>query len=402
MRRGAVVVAIACLANACGGGAAPRSSATAAPRTPAPRAPAPQTSFPIEGCPIDDAAACEVIASAATALAASRSADLLELSRPDRFDCEQLSADLFPGCAEGGDLRGHPIASAVPVFEVLPRPGYRSQLEAILGNVDPSFMDDHGGGAVEVLGVGTCGPEEIERRSYHLGMTMAVSDRGAPAERLLGSFEFINREGRWWIGLWYLDTFDGWEQVSPDPFATIACGNMEPWALSFAVDGTPLEPGRYAYDAFEPSMTFEIGPGWIGGHAHAEFFDIQREEGVLLGFARPGFVLGVEGEVEADGLDPETALRTIASIEELEAEPVAATSIDGRPAYELRFRTSESVSLFGGDEGTFTIEAGSNRLLSVDVDGALVLVVDDVWAEPRGSADALVQGVIDSIRFAAT
>jgi hypothetical protein len=40
-------------------------------------------------------------------------------------------------------------------------------------------------------------------------MTMAVSEGGTPSERVLGSFEFINRDGRWWIGLWYLDTLEG-------------------------------------------------------------------------------------------------------------------------------------------------------------------------------------------------
>lgn len=61
-------------------------------------------------------------------------------------------------------------------------------------------------------------------------MTMAISGGGTPAERVLGSFEFINRDGRWWIGLWYLDTLEGWKRVSTDPFSTIACGNMVAWA----------------------------------------------------------------------------------------------------------------------------------------------------------------------------
>jgi DNA-binding beta-propeller fold protein YncE len=170
-------------------------------------------------------------------------------------------------------------------------------------------------------------------------------------------------------------------------------------AAAFEGDGTSLRPGRYAYAQFAPSLSLEIGPGWIGGHMHAEFFDVQREEGVLLGFARPAFVLGARGEVEAAGLAPDDALRTIATIDALDADAVAATSIDGHRAYEVRFRTSASVPLFGGDEGTFTIEEGTHRLLALTIDGALALIVDDVWAEPRDPADALVQGVIDSVRF---
>jgi hypothetical protein len=190
--------------------------------------PAPAT-FPADGCPIEDLEACDVIAEAASALVGADAAALVELSRPDRFVCAELPTELFPTCAQGGVLRGHPMASAVPIFEVLPPTRYRSQVGSILGSVDPSFVDAHGAGDLAVMGVGTCGPEDIERRSYHLGMTMAVTQGGAPDERLLGSLEFVNRDGRWWIGLWYLDTLDEWGRVSPDPFSTIACGNMVAW-----------------------------------------------------------------------------------------------------------------------------------------------------------------------------
>jgi streptogramin lyase len=172
---------------------------------------------------------------------------------------------------------------------------------------------------------------------------------------------------------------------------------VEPWA--FEGEGKSLEPGRYAFDEFEPPLSFEVGPGWLGGHSHGEFFDVQREEGVLLGFGRPRVVFGAEGEVDVGGLGAEDALRTIATIDALDADPVSPTSIDGRRAFELRFRTDASTPLFGGDDGTFAIEPGGQRLLAVEVDGTLVLVVDDVWAEPRERLDALVQGVIDSIRF---
>jgi hypothetical protein len=183
-----------------------------------------------------------------------------------------------------------------------------------------------------------------------------------------------------------------------DPTAP-SSGTAETEISEFAGDGAPLDPGRYTYDAFEPAMSFEIGPGWIGGHSHAEFYDVQREEGVLLGFARPRFVVGAEGLVDVDDLGPENALRTIASIDALDAGLVAPTSIGGRPAFELRFRTTESVPLFGGDEGTFTIDPGANRLLGVEVDDTLVLIVDVVWATQRERVDPLVQGVIDSVRF---
>lgn len=227
MREVAAVIVIV-LATACAD-ASPGPSDPQVSEQPTTAGPAPVT-FPSSGCPLEDRDACEVIAETARALVDADTPALIGLSRPDRFVCAELPTDLFPECAQGGVLRGHPVASAVPIFEVLRPAAYRSQVEEFLDNVDPAFADAHGSGAVTVLGVGTCGPEDIERRSYHLGMTMAVSEGGAPSERVLGSFEFVNRDGRWWIGLWYLDTLEGWQRVSTDPFSTIACGNMVAWA----------------------------------------------------------------------------------------------------------------------------------------------------------------------------
>jgi hypothetical protein len=182
-----------------------------------------------EGCPLDDRDACEVIGEAATALVDGVAERLLTLHRPDVFDCSEVEVEIFPACAGGGVLRGHPIASAEFGIEVLPPARYRAQLDGILSAIDPSFRDDHGDGTMRVLGVGTCGPPDPASRSYHLGYTAAVSEAGAPPERVLGSFEVIRREGRWWIGLWFIDTLAAWEDVSADPFTTIACGNMQPW-----------------------------------------------------------------------------------------------------------------------------------------------------------------------------
>ena len=195
----------------------------APPASPTPAA------FEASGCPIDDAEACHALSTAATALSSANVAALARLSRSDRFECADLLTEIFPACVEAGVLRGHAVASSAPIFEVLSPSAYRSQLQAILRHVDPSFSDDHGTGSIEILGVGTCGPADLPSRSYHLGMTMAVSENGAPAERLLGSFELIYRDGRWWISVWYLDTLEAWTRSSPDPFSTIACGNMLPW-----------------------------------------------------------------------------------------------------------------------------------------------------------------------------
>ncbi|HEX6264777.1 MAG TPA: hypothetical protein VF036_05815, partial [Actinomycetota bacterium] len=58
-----------------------------------------------------------------------------------------------------------------------------------------------------------------------------------------------------------------------------------------------------------------------------------------------------------------------------------------------------STELFGGNDGTFTVEPGSVRLIAVDVEGRLLLIVGSVWPEPRDQVERLVDGVIASVRF---
>jgi hypothetical protein len=169
----------------------------------------------------------------------------------------------------------------------------------------------------------------------------------------------------------------------------------------FEGDGAPLDPGRYAYDSFTgPSISFAIGPGWLGGHTHPEFFDVQREAGgVLLGFADPTFVVGAGGEVEVEGLSAEDAAGTIAANPPFVGGSVRSATIDGHDAFEVRGMPEGSTELFGSDDGTFTVEPGSVRLIAVDVDGRLMLIIGSVWPEPRDRVDRLMDGVIASVRF---
>jgi hypothetical protein len=171
----------------------------------------------------------------------------------------------------------------------------------------------------------------------------------------------------------------------------------------FEGDGAPLEPGRYAFDSFTgPPITFAIGPGWIGGHTHPEFFDVQREAGgVLLGFADPTFVVGAEGVVEVEGLSAEDAVGRIGANPPFVGGSVRSGTIDGREAFEVGGMPETSVELFGSDDGTFTVEPGSVRLIAVDVDGRLMLIVGSVWPEQRDRVDRLIDGVIASVRFKA-
>jgi hypothetical protein len=169
--------------------------------------------------------------------------------------------------------------------------------------------------------------------------------------------------------------------------------------LPFEGEGAPLEPGPYAYDAFSgPPMSFAVGEGWVGGHTNPEFFDVQRE-GVLLGFAYPTFVVGADGAVDVDELSAEDALRTIATNPPFAGGTVRSATIDDRPAFQVGGSPETSVELFGGNEGSFTVEPGSVRLLAVEVDGDLVLIVASITSGQPDSVNVPVNEVISSVRF---
>jgi hypothetical protein len=68
--------------------------------------------------------------------------------------------------------------------------------------------------------VGTCGPDDPERRSYHLAFEAADE---------LGSLELVRREGEWRIGMLFADTEAGWERQFDDPRSELACGNVRAW-----------------------------------------------------------------------------------------------------------------------------------------------------------------------------
>jgi hypothetical protein len=198
---------------------------------------------------------------------------------------------------------------------------------------------------------------------------------------------------------------------SPDPGASAAgtpSGSGTPSASAtpsldareLEGDGVRLEPGRYTNGGFSgPPLSFAVGgPGWVGGHVLAEFFDVQREA-VLLGFADPSFVVGAEGDVDVEGLSPRDVIETLATNSLLEAGRVRSTDIDGRAAFEVRGRPAVSVELFGGDEGSFRAEPGSVRLSAVEVDGEIVLVVVSVWRPQPDRVRRAIDALISSVRF---
>ena len=193
MRAAAAVVALLAL-PACGGEGSP------AP-------------FTAGGCPVDEAAFCEWAAQAATALEHGDTVLLLGLSRADTFACDDLPAELFPECSPGETLAGHAVTGADGTIRVLASDEYEDRLAELVG------FDE-----VTVTGVGTCGPDDPSRRSYHLGY---LGERRG--ERWGGSLEFVLRDGEWSIGLVFADSIERWGRVYDDPESQLACGNVRPW-----------------------------------------------------------------------------------------------------------------------------------------------------------------------------
>jgi hypothetical protein len=235
MSRHVALVVLAALLASCGSShddpesrPSPTDGATGdATATPSPTGP---LSYDASGCPVDDEAFCATAVDAIDALQAADADELYELSREDRLVCAKVNREYFPGCETDNVLVGHGSSGANFVVEVLDEGAYRGQLEAIVTNVDPAFSDELGDGSVRVVGVGTCGPDVPGRRTYHLAWTAAVSEGDAPAERLLGSFEFLSKGGDWRIVLWYLSPLVEWEAEQPDPLEVAFCeAGRTPW-----------------------------------------------------------------------------------------------------------------------------------------------------------------------------
>ena len=165
-------------------------------------------SFALAGCPVDDAEACARAAAAATALQEGDTARLVELSYADTFVCDDLPAEMFPDCSADEALEGHAVTGADGKIRVLPAEEYEARL---------AELDE-----VTVAGLGTCGPDDPDRRSYHLAFWTTSGEEG-------GSLELVRREGEWSIGIVYADSLESWKTVYADPETELACGNVQPW-----------------------------------------------------------------------------------------------------------------------------------------------------------------------------
>lgn len=174
--------------------------------------------------------------------------------------------------------------------------------------------------------------------------------------------------------------------------------------LAFEGDATPLAPGRYAYEGFDPSLSFAIGRGWAGGHMSPMYFDVAQLDGrsfeIGVGFMHPDSVIGSEGERPAEGLSPREALAILSSNPGVAAGPITRRTIDGHEAYEVGLRTERGAELFGSaDGGNFVPDPGRHRFLALDVDDQLLVIVELIHRRPHDAAARLTEGVVDSVLF---
>ena len=240
MRLGTRLLATAALivvVVGCGGGSATGTPA-GSPSTTAPSSSAPTTPLATEvgssgpfsaaGCPVQEPAFCTPAAAVAEAIVAGDTAAIVELSRPDVFQCADLDVAIFTGCQSADVLEGHPIGTVSGSIDVFPPAAYGQELDATADAIDPAFSDDAGTGEARVLGTSACGPDDPERRSYYVAWTAGLGAGSGDAERVVGLYEFTFRDDKWLVGILYLDSVDAWQERHDEPLRDVGCG-ISPW-----------------------------------------------------------------------------------------------------------------------------------------------------------------------------
>ena len=232
MRRWILVGAVVAVVTAC---ASDDMAGRSTPVTSVPvstTAAVPATAPSNDGCPVVDDAFCTTAAAAADALRGGDAERLIALSRADTLDCADVAREYFPGCVTVDEvLEGHGISDADFTVDVVDAAAHEEFVRTVVDDVDPSFVDELGDGSAPVIGVGTCGPDESDRRTYHLAWTAALAGAGGAPRRVLGSFEFGFRDDEWRILLTYVDTLERWEAAQPDPLREAFCAaGRSPWS----------------------------------------------------------------------------------------------------------------------------------------------------------------------------
>jgi hypothetical protein len=163
-----------------------------------------------------------------------------------------------------------------------------------------------------------------------------------------------------------------------------------------------MAPGVYTFTPFEPAVTFRVGTGWGAGHDHTQFFDIWREPGAALAFARPEYLVGADGRVDVSELTPRRVLDTLAGNPRVTRHQlIDAVPVGDRTGPGLELRMREGGHLFGISDGEFDTVPRTVRMLivAVRVHGEIVLVMHSSLQPPHAEHRRLTSEVAETVRF---
>jgi hypothetical protein len=137
-------------------------------------------------------------------------------------------------------------------------------------------------------------------------------------------------------------------------------------------DHPALEPGSYHNPDFLPGVSFDVGEGWDGGHLIDEFFDVQRD-GMLVGFADPGFFIRADGShVPVGRLDAERAAALMA--ESIGLDPSTVRRDPATGWFRLEGEAGITADAFGANDGAFRVTDGDwVRFVLLDLDDDVVV-----------------------------
>lgn len=236
------VVALAWSAAACGydpgpvrpgvtglSGITGATGATAPPGSDQPQPSATRATFDPQGCPVDEPAFCDRASSLATALVQHDADAVFALSASDRSPCAGLDEEIFPQCEDRNVLEGYAVGDYQGHIFYLPANRYEGYLEFFVEAVDDEYVDEFGGSEPQIVGVSTCGGGG--GRSYHLVYLVGLGDPDStlPADRFLGTYELVERNGEWVVGASWVALYTDWQLEFEEPLSQIACGDVQPW-----------------------------------------------------------------------------------------------------------------------------------------------------------------------------
>ncbi len=187
---------------------------------------------------------------------------------------------------------------------------------------------------------------------------------------------------------------------SPASLATASSVEPTTTALTFPTSQTPIEPGTYRWDGFEPSITIALGPGWALGHDNAAFFDLFRgSDFPSVSFGRFTDVY-VDGTTRVPAVDAETVAATLMGRTDLTMTHLSEIELGGRAGRRFDLVTlAPQTPLFFGPAGDFKLDPEfKTRYRVIDFPGGGVLVIG-VHTRDGGFDDgvALAEPIVETL-----